>query len=142
MGTNLTHPESLKIAKERYVTGNISKNEKLLKKLDTLPGSCVESSRILLEKRRLYERKNIFPESIIDYVANLLRAENDESMNQSLVDLPADDRLEETRRIMQRICTGTKSPSSTDLPLPEGLYSSDSLRKTACHTMRSMCSWI
>ena len=98
----LTHPESLKIAKERYVTGNIFKNEKLLKKLATLPGSCVESSRILLEKRRLYERKNIFPESIIDYVANLLRAENDESMNQSLVDLPADDRLEETRRIMHK----------------------------------------
>jgi glutamine synthetase len=98
----LTHPESLNIAKERYVTGNIFKNEKLLKKLDTLPGSCIESSRILLEKRRLYERKNIFPGSIIDYVANLLRAENDESMNQSLVDLPADDRLEETRRIMHK----------------------------------------
>ncbi len=37
-----------------------------------------------------------------DYVANLLRAENDETMNQSLVDLPADDRLEETRRIMHK----------------------------------------
>ncbi|MCZ6769761.1 MAG: glutamine synthetase, partial [Acidobacteria bacterium] len=68
----------------------------------TLPGSCVESSRILLKKRRLYERKNIFPESIIDYVANLLRAENYEHMNEFLVNLPADDRLQETRRIMHK----------------------------------------
>ena len=98
----LTHPESLKIARERYITGNIFKNEKLLKKLAPLPGSCVESSRILLEKRQLYERRHIFPESIIEYVTNSLRAENDEQMNQFLVDLPADDRLQETRRIMHK----------------------------------------
>jgi len=49
----LTHPESLKIARERYVTGNIFKNEKLLKKLAPLSGSYVESSRNLLEKRQL-----------------------------------------------------------------------------------------
>ncbi len=98
----LTHPESLKIARERYVTGNIFKNPRLLKKLAPLPGSCVESSQILLEKRQLYERKHIFPESIIEYVANSLRAENDEQMNQFLADLPADDRLEETRRIMHK----------------------------------------
>ena len=40
----LTHPESLKIAKERYVSGNIFKNEKLLQKLASLPG---ELCRIL-----------------------------------------------------------------------------------------------
>jgi len=98
----LTHPESLKIARERYVAGNIFKNRKLLKKLAALPGSCVESSRILLKKRKLYEREHIFPESIIEHVANLLRAENDEQMNEFLVDLPADDRLQETRRIMHK----------------------------------------
>ncbi len=98
----LTHPESLKIARERYVAGNIFKNQKLLKKLAALPGSCVESSRILLKKRKLYEREDIFPESIIEHVANLLRAENDEQMNEFLVDLPADDRLQETRRIMHK----------------------------------------
>jgi glutamine synthetase len=98
----LTHAESLKISRERYVSGNIFKNEKLLKKLASLPGSCVESARILLEKRKLYERKQIFPESIIEHVASSLRAEKDEHMNEFLVDLPADDRLEETRRIMHK----------------------------------------
>ena len=98
----LTHPESLKIARECYVAGNIFKNEKLLRKLAALPGSCVESSRILLEKRKLYERKHIFPESIIEHVADSLRAENDEHMNEFLVDLPADDRLQETRRILHK----------------------------------------
>ena len=98
----LTHPESLKIARERYVSGNIFKNDKLLQKLAALPGSCVESARILLEKRGLYERKHIFPKSIIEHVAESLRAENDEHMNEFLVDLPADDRLQETRRIMHK----------------------------------------
>lgn len=98
----LTHPESLKIARDCYVAGNIFKNEKLLKKLDALPGSCVESARILLEKRKLYEKKQIFPESIIEHFAGLLLAEKDEHMNEFLVDLPADDRLQETRRIMHK----------------------------------------
>jgi glutamine synthetase len=62
----------------------------------------VESSRTLLKKRELYERDGVFPPSVIDYVANLLQAENDESMNKKLVDLPADDRLHETRKIMHK----------------------------------------
>jgi hypothetical protein len=62
----------------------------------------VESSRILLEKRRLYERETIFPTSIIEYVAKMLADENDENMNTKLADLPADDRLHETRKIMHK----------------------------------------
>jgi glutamine synthetase len=67
-----------------------------------LPTSCVESSRILLQKRELYERDGIFPPSVIDYVAGLLRAEDDDMMNKKLMDLPADDRLHETRKIMHK----------------------------------------
>jgi glutamine synthetase len=98
----LTNPDSLQIAEEHYVTGNVFQNQELLDKLPALPRSCVESSRILLEKRDLYEREDVFPDSIIEYVVGLLRAENDEKMNQVLVDLPADDRLSETRRIMHK----------------------------------------
>jgi glutamine synthetase len=98
----LTHAESLELADKLYVTGNIFKNEKLLNKLSALPTSCVESSKILLEKRQLYEREKIFPSSIIDYVSKLLLRENDENMNQVLADLPADDRLHETRKIMHK----------------------------------------
>jgi len=92
----------LELADKLYVQGNIFTDRSLLQKLPTLPGSCVESSRILLEKRELYEREGVFPPSVIDYVAKLLRAENDEEINQKLADLPADDRLHETRKIMHK----------------------------------------
>jgi glutamine synthetase len=92
----------LELADKLYVQGNIFTDRNLLQKLPTLPRSCVESSRILLEKRELYEREGVFPPSIIDYVAKLLRAENDEEINQKLADLPADDRLHETRKIMHK----------------------------------------
>jgi glutamine synthetase len=98
----LISSESLNIANRLKVTGNIFRNEKLMKKLPALPKSCVESSQILLEKRNLYERGNIFPSSIVEYMASLLQAENDENMNRHLMDLPADDRLHETRKIMHK----------------------------------------
>jgi glutamine synthetase len=98
----LTHKDSKEIAEKLYVTGNVFKDEKLLSKLTPLPRSCVESARFLQEKRNLYEREGIFPPSTIDYMVKLLKAENDENMNQYLADLPADDRLHETRKIMHK----------------------------------------
>ena len=98
----LTHPEAQDLAKKLYIKGNIFKDEKLLNRLPALPGSCVESAEILLKKRKLYERSNIFPPSMIDYIAQLLKKENDVQMNAHLIDLPADDRLLETRKIMHK----------------------------------------
>ncbi len=98
----LASKDSLTLAEKLYVTGNIFKNETLMNKLPILPYSCVASARILLEKRSLYERENIFPPSIIDYVGKLLMSEKDEFINQTLADLPADDRLHETRKIMHK----------------------------------------
>ena len=92
----------LGLAEKLYVKGNIFADKELLKKLPVLPTSCVESSRILLRKRELYERDGIFPPSVVDYVAKLLQAENDEFMNKKLIDLPADDRLLESRKIMHK----------------------------------------
>jgi len=98
----LTNEESLDLAKKLYVTGNVFQNKKLLSQLLALPRSCVESSRLLLKKRELYEREDIFPPSIIEYVARLLSSEKDENINEYLADLPADDRLHETRKIMHK----------------------------------------
>jgi len=98
----LANESSLEMAKKLYVSGNIFKNHDVLKNLPVLPASCVGSANILQESRNLYERENIFPPSIIDYIAGLLRKENDEQMNDKLADLPADDRLEKTRALMHK----------------------------------------
>ena len=98
----MTNDESLDLANTLYVSGNIFRDSNLLASLSALPTSCVESSHILSQKREMYERNAVFPSSIIDYIARMLQAENDAHMNQKLVDLPADDRLHETRSIMHK----------------------------------------
>lgn len=98
----IAHEESESMAEQYYVSGNIFHDKELWNRLPALPKSCVESARILLEKQSLYERENIFPKSIIDYAAKMLNEENDEHMNKRLIDLPADDRLMETRKIMHK----------------------------------------
>jgi glutamine synthetase len=92
----------LELADNLYVKGNIFADKDLLKRLPVLPASCVESSRVLLRKRSHYERDGIFPPSVIDYVAGMLQAENDEFMNKKLADIPAHDRLHEIRKIMHK----------------------------------------
>ncbi len=98
----LRQEESLALAEKLYVTGNIFQNKRLLKSLPALPSSCAASARILQKKRALYERENVFPPSAIDYIIKLLREENDENLNKTLLDLPADDRLLKTREIMHK----------------------------------------
>jgi glutamine synthetase len=92
----------LELAEMLYVKGNIHTDPELVKRLPQLPASCVESARLLRKKRELYERDGIFPPGVIDYVARLLEKEKDEDQNARLADLPADDRLHETRRIMHK----------------------------------------
>jgi len=93
---------SLELADRLYTEGNVFTDKKLLKKLPALPMSCVESSRLLMKQKDLYEREGVFPPSVVEYVSRLLRAENDENMNTELVDLSADERLTETRKIMHK----------------------------------------
>jgi glutamine synthetase len=92
----------LELADSLYVKGNIFADKELLKRLPVLPASCVESSRVLLQKRAHYERDGVFPPSVIDYVGERLQAENDEFMNRRLTDLPAHERLYEIRKIMHK----------------------------------------
>jgi len=98
----MSHAEALELADKLYVTGNIFRDAELLKTLAPLPKSCVESAHRLREKKAMYEREGIFPSTVLDYVGNLLDQERDENINQHLVDLPADDRLHETRKIMHK----------------------------------------
>ncbi|RLB59078.1 MAG: glutamine synthetase [Deltaproteobacteria bacterium] len=92
--------QALELAERFYVEGNIFADRQLMERLPQLPSSCVASSRVLIEQRQLFERDGVFPPSVIEYVARHLAAHQDEDMNRRLADLPADDRLHETRKIM------------------------------------------
>ena len=98
----MTHDEALAMADDLYVTGNIFHDQKALNRLDSLPESCAQSGQILDQKRALYQRENIFPANIIDYVIRLLQTEEDESLQEQLVGIPPEERLTRLRAIMHR----------------------------------------
>jgi len=98
----LTNPtDSLSLAKNSYVSVNIHSNPNI-GELGELSTSCVESAEMLLAHRNLFERDNIFPCNVIDYVANLLLNENDKNLNKRLMSLPEEEKQIESRRIMHR----------------------------------------
>ncbi|MCD6516257.1 MAG: glutamine synthetase [Candidatus Aminicenantes bacterium] len=72
----LKQKDSLDKAKKLYVRGQLSKDQSIMKSYKSLPGDCKESSKILKEKRSLYEREGIFPSYVIDYIADLLEKED------------------------------------------------------------------
>lgn len=92
--------QSLELANQYYADETILDDRNKFDSYPSLPRSCVESSRFLLEKRDLYERESIFPQSIIEFVVRLLQAENDEMIAQKLSELALNDRLHELRKIM------------------------------------------
>ncbi|MEJ2719641.1 MAG: glutamine synthetase, partial [bacterium] len=98
----MSNPESIDLAEKLYITGDVFQNPRLRENLPVLPASCVESSRILLENRDLYERDDVFPSGVIDYLAAALAAEDDEKLNKYLADLPREARAVETRKAMHK----------------------------------------
>ena len=93
---------SLELAEKFHVKADMREDNNFINSFPALPGSCVESSRILLKKRDLYEREGVFPASVIEYIAKLLQAENDEEMSEKLDNLSKNDRLSEIRKIMHK----------------------------------------
>lgn len=98
----LSSRDSLKLTDDLYVKGNIFKDENLLKKLPLLPESCAESSEILNSKREYYEKKNIFPKSMIDYMIELLQSEYDKDLIERLSKMSEEERGVEIREIMHK----------------------------------------
>jgi glutamine synthetase len=79
-------PDALKKAQKLYVDVNIFKAEhkKRLDQLDKLPSSCWESADCLKEKRKYFEKDNVFPAGYIDNVIKKLKAHNDLNMSEKL----------------------------------------------------------
>lgn len=94
--------DALELAEKLYVKGNIFQDKKLLAQLPVLPSSCAASGRLLLKKRELYEQDGIFPPSVVEYMAGLLLAEEDEALQQRISTMPEDQRLKFLRRVMHR----------------------------------------
>lgn len=93
--------ESLELAKKGYVTGNIHSNPEY----DTLPvlaTSCVNSSGIIEENRELFERNDIYPKRVIDWVIDFLKNENDNDLNVRLMQLPHEEKISDSRRILHK----------------------------------------
>lgn len=98
----LSNPkEALELAKNGHVTANIHTNDEY-QNLPELARSCVESSEKLLAERKIYEREDIFPPRVIDFVAEQLKNENDRDLDARLMALPDDEKNKEARRVMHR----------------------------------------
>lgn len=98
----LSNIKNFNQVEELHITGNIFQDEKIKKKLKSLPISCAESAKILSEKRYLFERDNIFPSSIIDYVIKILQDENDSDLRDKLQSMTVEERSIELRRILHK----------------------------------------
>lgn len=98
----LSNEESLQLANKLYVKGNITKDKTLWNSLESLPGNCYHSAEILSNVRELYQRDNVFPESIIEYQISLLRNENDRNLFTKLSKLKGKTRKSLLLKIMHR----------------------------------------
>ncbi len=98
----LTHDGMLELADKTKVAGNIFAKKELLSKLEALPGSCVAASRLLEERRDMYQDFGVFPANMIDHVIKLLAKEKDEVLNETLSHMSAEERLHATRQIMHK----------------------------------------
>lgn len=98
----LLNDESLELTANTQVQGNIFDAAGGFERLEPLPGSCVACSRLLEERRKLYDGFGVFPTRVVDYVVRLLMRENDEHLNHDLSKMSAEERLTTTRRLMHK----------------------------------------
>lgn len=97
----LLSEDSLQLAANLEVEGNIFAQPELLDRLKQLPPTAVQAAGSLRENRGFFEERG-FPARLIDVVIRKLVTENDEGLNEKLRALPASERLEESRRLMHK----------------------------------------
>jgi glutamine synthetase len=80
----LEDPESLRKAEELYVDVDIHKDREKKDKLNHLPDSCHASALALKNNRDIFEKDGIFPEGMIDNIAEGLLSYGDEKLSERL----------------------------------------------------------
>ena len=74
--------DTLKIAEKTYVDVNIFDKEHKQKqaKLAQLPTSCIDSADLLIKQKEIYKKYNVFPENVLQSLADFLRSHNDKEL--------------------------------------------------------------
>jgi len=82
----LTHEESLKLAKDTYVSVNIFKkeNKKFQENMEQLPESCFESAEKLREQSSIYQEDGVFSRRILEGIENELKSFEDKNINEEM----------------------------------------------------------
>jgi glutamine synthetase len=89
-------------AKEYYVKGNIFQAPEKFAHLASLPANCSACADLLEKERSLYEKDGVFTPQMIDYEIRMLRSERDGDLARYISEMPADDRLTKTRKVMHK----------------------------------------
>lgn len=95
----LADPQAVALADRLEVKGDLTREQRAA--LDELPGSAVAAARSLEAHRAFFEEGG-FPARMLDLVTAKLRAEADEELSARLQQLPAAERLAESRRLMHK----------------------------------------
>ena len=93
--------EALKLAQDLHVEGNIFAKPEVVERLQSLPAHAVEAAQCLREARGFFEGRGFSPE-LIDIVLDKLEDEDDDQLSEKLRDLPAADRLRQSRVLMHK----------------------------------------
>lgn len=93
--------EALKMTDKYYFKGKTFDEGKHAD-FPKLPATCAESADRLESKRNLYEKDGIFPPSVIDYVINQLKSENDKDMHKKIAEMYGKGKLAEKKRILHK----------------------------------------
>ncbi|MBS4059149.1 MAG: glutamine synthetase [Bacteroidetes bacterium] len=77
---------ALEFAEKTYVDVNIfdEANKKRQAELEKLPASCVESAEALILHKEIYQKYNIFPESILNFIVAYLKKFDDRNLRTEL----------------------------------------------------------
>ncbi len=83
-GFELKNP--LQVAKNTYVDIDIFKDENKAaqKELGHLPTSCVASAKMLEKQKAVYTKYNVFPEGLLNYLIDFLKAFRDEHLREEI----------------------------------------------------------
>ncbi|MEW5818754.1 MAG: glutamine synthetase family protein [Cyanobacteriota bacterium] len=76
----LEKEDSIEVAENLYVNVDAS----TVNHLKQLPTSCFEAAEMLLRDREIYQKHNVFPEGMIEQIANNLKSYDDRNLSEKL----------------------------------------------------------